>query len=135
METGPLICSANQWTGFYMITASVMKELKVINIFGVNLNTNLNFWILELSVTSSWKLAVAIRNKHIYCRINITVWSFGRKNGACHVPHFYFNILSYKLCKIYACYSDPKTYRRKVDSSVNKVLARGNISIQIGSQH
>ena len=23
-----LICSANQWTGFYMITASVMKELK-----------------------------------------------------------------------------------------------------------
>ena len=24
-----MICSANQWTGFYMITASVMKELKV----------------------------------------------------------------------------------------------------------
>ena len=22
-----MICSANQWTGFYMITASVMKEL------------------------------------------------------------------------------------------------------------
>ena len=27
-ETSPLICRANQWTGFYMITASVMKELK-----------------------------------------------------------------------------------------------------------
>ena len=27
MENSPLICSANQWTGFYMITASVMKEL------------------------------------------------------------------------------------------------------------
>ena len=27
METSPLICRANQWTGFYMITASVMKEL------------------------------------------------------------------------------------------------------------
>ena len=27
METIPLICSANQCTGFYMITASVMKEL------------------------------------------------------------------------------------------------------------
>ena len=26
-ETRPLICRANQWTGFYMITASVMKEL------------------------------------------------------------------------------------------------------------
>ena len=31
-ETSPLIFSANQWTGFYMITASVMKELKTINI-------------------------------------------------------------------------------------------------------
>ena len=27
IETSPLICSANQWTGFDMITASVMKEL------------------------------------------------------------------------------------------------------------
>ena len=27
METSPLICSANQWTGFYMITASVREEL------------------------------------------------------------------------------------------------------------
>ena len=26
-ETSPLICRANQWTGFYMITASVMKGL------------------------------------------------------------------------------------------------------------
>ena len=25
IETSPLICSANQWTGFYMITASIMK--------------------------------------------------------------------------------------------------------------
>ena len=27
IETSPLICRANQWFGFYMITASVMKEL------------------------------------------------------------------------------------------------------------
>ena len=27
IETSPLICSANQWTGFYVITASVMKGL------------------------------------------------------------------------------------------------------------
>ena len=27
VETSPLIYSANQWTRFYMITASVMKEL------------------------------------------------------------------------------------------------------------
>ena len=28
IESSRLICSANQWTGFYMISASVMKELK-----------------------------------------------------------------------------------------------------------
>ena len=28
IETSPWICGANQWTGFYMVTASVMKELK-----------------------------------------------------------------------------------------------------------
>ena len=27
IETSPLICFANQWTGFYMISATVMKEL------------------------------------------------------------------------------------------------------------
>ena len=27
IETSPLISKANQWTGFYLITASVMKEL------------------------------------------------------------------------------------------------------------
>ena len=27
IETSPLICSANQWTGFYMVRTSVMKEL------------------------------------------------------------------------------------------------------------
>ena len=27
-ETSLLICSANQWTGFYIIGTSVMKELK-----------------------------------------------------------------------------------------------------------
>ena len=28
METSPLIFRANEWTGFYMITASIIKELK-----------------------------------------------------------------------------------------------------------
>ena len=28
METSPLICSANEWTSFYMVTASVVKELR-----------------------------------------------------------------------------------------------------------
>ena len=29
-EITPLICRANQWTGFYMITASVMKGLRTV---------------------------------------------------------------------------------------------------------
>ena len=28
IETSPLICGANQWTGFYLITASVLKGLR-----------------------------------------------------------------------------------------------------------
>ena len=28
IETSPFICGANQWTGFYMISASVMKGLR-----------------------------------------------------------------------------------------------------------
>ena len=27
LETSPLICRANQWTGFYMPGTSIMKEL------------------------------------------------------------------------------------------------------------
>ena len=27
IETSPLICPANQWTGFYMIETSIMNEL------------------------------------------------------------------------------------------------------------
>ena len=30
IETNPLICSANQWTSFYMISAPVVKEFKVL---------------------------------------------------------------------------------------------------------
>ena len=32
IETGPLICSANEWTGFYMIGTSVLKELKYLSL-------------------------------------------------------------------------------------------------------
>ena len=33
LEISRLICSANQWTGFYMIGASVIKELTEISVF------------------------------------------------------------------------------------------------------
>ena len=31
IETGPLICSANQWTGFFMIETSVMTGFKTLS--------------------------------------------------------------------------------------------------------
>ena len=30
METSPFICSLNQWTGFFVIGTSVMKELSLL---------------------------------------------------------------------------------------------------------
>ena len=36
IEISPLICRANQWTGFYMIGTSVMKELNCILTFASN---------------------------------------------------------------------------------------------------
>ena len=35
IETSPLICRANQWTGFYMIKAPIMKDLKEKNLVKV----------------------------------------------------------------------------------------------------
>ena len=76
IETGPLICSANQWTGFYMIRASDVKGLipqsrKVGNgwkwkwiFIEILLDRRLNFpeikgfilWYLKLiSVVIPWK--------------------------------------------------------------------------------
>ena len=30
IETSPLICTVNQWTGFYMIGTSIIKKLKAM---------------------------------------------------------------------------------------------------------
>ena len=38
IETTPLICSSNQWTVFYMITASVRKELNITFIITGSIN-------------------------------------------------------------------------------------------------
>ena len=57
IENSPLICSANQWTGFYLITVSVMKGLKWFLFIG-----NISFMrsvdrpllILYISVAKTW---------------------------------------------------------------------------------
>ena len=40
METSPLICSPNQWTGFYMIGTSVMKNLMSVMVLSNNVGGN-----------------------------------------------------------------------------------------------
>ena len=51
IETNPLIFYANQWTGFYMITASVMKELRLAHreVFALrkNIEPNVLLFILK----------------------------------------------------------------------------------------
>ena len=40
IKINPLICSANQLTGFYVIGASFMKELKYSHLFPISSKTN-----------------------------------------------------------------------------------------------
>ena len=51
IEPSPLICRANQWTGLYMIGASVMKELMIIAIIFLS-SVFLITWALPVSVCS-----------------------------------------------------------------------------------
>ena len=47
IETSPLICKANQWTGFYKITASNMKELRNIqHSMSMVLTTRFHIWFI-----------------------------------------------------------------------------------------
>ena len=46
IETSPLIYRANQWAGFYMITASVIKELIIVCFyFGCGKFCKFNYWL------------------------------------------------------------------------------------------
>ena len=66
IETSPLICGENQWTGFYMITASVMKGLntsckfQMISTFGRN-NAHITSPTENLTVCQ----VVFLRLKHV----------------------------------------------------------------------
>ena len=63
-RTSPLICSANQWTGFYMIAASVMKELMENFIFCAmkrlikkgKLRVHVQFWTMCIMLLHFWFL-------------------------------------------------------------------------------
>ena len=58
------ICRANQWTGFYMITASVLKGLKIFNCHGEFIRNEclLHFLPKELLTSSVHKVAPKLRS-------------------------------------------------------------------------
>ena len=62
-RTSPLICRADQWTGFYMITVSVMKELNSV------------FVILKTSRNGGLKRLIQLISKCTNIRVANT-WSY-----------------------------------------------------------
>ena len=57
IDTSLLICSANQWTGFYMIETSVMKKLLMLKALQItNLITRMfcNSHVIYISITVSF---------------------------------------------------------------------------------
>ena len=52
IETSPSICRVNQWNCFYMITASVMKELKAQCSLTVN-GLVVRLWVFKANVGCS----------------------------------------------------------------------------------
>ena len=67
IEITPLICRANQWTGFYMIEISVMKELKPRrDIFTTLLST------YDETFLRKWRLTAKCQFQYIY----IYIWIF-----------------------------------------------------------
>ena len=68
IETSPLICSAYQWTGFYMIGTSVMKELKArflsAKVFGSS-RESYQIRTLRQSLHRSWITNSSTRHKII----------------------------------------------------------------------
>ena len=55
METSPLICRANQWTGFYMLTASVMIELILEAKFG---DDPIEFQVAKIIIQKCYRLDI-----------------------------------------------------------------------------
>ena len=84
IETSPSICSANQLTGFYMISTSVMKELKNITFISL-CELWLNFFHF-LSIYSSVFLG-ACRSSRLIFYLNCV---------SCFESHWYSTFNFYK---------------------------------------
>ena len=60
LETSPLTCFTSQWTGFYMITASVMKELNCYTVSQLVFSVN----FLKVSFSELKSLLSRLKNRN-----------------------------------------------------------------------
>ena len=100
-------CSANQWTGFYMITVSVMKELKEVgnnvalkwlwcNVYLFNLCNYLcnifDFWSDEAGLNTSIKLVQRVQGFELPLRVGWTLcahWKSKKVNNCFSSQNYY----------------------------------------------
>ena len=71
-QTSPLLCSANQWTGFYMIKTFVMKELSTY------------LWMIS-TATSLQKITFSIKDFFSKCEETLNEKIFDEKLYFCTV--------------------------------------------------
>ena len=100
IETSPLICSANQWNGFYMIMASVMNKLKQIRL-RYHLQSLLRIFNCCTDAETTDKNGNVSHNHHL---LDCDVWSFymgtnasfsllfGRTTRAVFLIHFFLHL-------------------------------------------
>ena len=55
-----MICSVNQWTGFYMIGISIKKDLKTLNVYSLNKGCDLDAYMQHGELTRVFLNAVSV---------------------------------------------------------------------------
>ena len=103
IETSPLICKANQWTGFYMIGTSIMKVLckirylirwplrleRLCELFSKCINTGEVEKSLELlQILINEQLRVSIKSKD-EVKFTISVYILSKKLSAATHPYLF----------------------------------------------
>ena len=92
-----MICRANQWTGFYMITTSDMKELIIFNqCYSITLEYIFDIWINDPRDGARNSKLFQLRNYFGKCCGKMeTEWSYSLKRG---------NLKSVFFCYLCKCY-------------------------------
>ena len=121
IETRPLICKANQWTGFYVTETSVMKVLKSFK----SLFTTL--WELDIVDDCTFYENINERLKHfylVYRRISKFIIS---SSPTLRQKDVIFKVLNNKVKKEEIIKHNYSTEKKEyfIDSTIMEVVKRG----------